>query len=210
MHCRFRQTASLVSAGILSQARSIHALENKVCREHSTDLLIQAAGTITLAAIGYVLFKILKKVYYFCAYPHKPSLNPELHLGYPAISLALESVSGTERVMLPMATVNGIISKTMYIGHLQPRILGYRGNLCGGALAISLGSEGPGTLQCGSVHMKVPETVSVPWQLGWKVRRISQGTYRARVWSIDQFGIAYLLKDSARMLEPATMSDFVV
>jgi len=50
--CRNGRTASIISAGLLGQAKPTFAWGGKVCRQHSTDLLWQALGTFAIARIS--------------------------------------------------------------------------------------------------------------------------------------------------------------
>ena len=99
--------------------------------------------------------------------------------------------------MFPIAILNGMINEIVYIGLLQPRILGYRNSLCGGALTLTFGATGPSKLLCGTMYINIPDTVSTPWSHMETIRRMAQRQYRAKIWLIDQYNIAYPLLDSS-------------
>ena len=196
-----RQVASVIGAGLLSQSTSVYATSPDGIPELKLQfiyLLIQAACTLALAVISYFLLQGIKYLFRIYSSAKIPTLNQELLIGFPRITLALQIVSGTERVVLKMATLYGMIDDVKFIGQLNPTILGFRGSICGGSLALTLGVGNPARLSCKNLFTPTPDTVPVPWNCVWKIKRLSQTQYSAKVLLIDDYGIAYpLLQDTS-------------
>ena len=196
-----KQVTSVIGAGLLSQSASVYAASTDSIPEIKVQLiylLIQAACTLALAIISYFLLQCIK--YFFKIYSSAkiPTLNQELLIGYPKIILALQITSGTERVVLKMANLYGMVDEIKFIGHLEPRILGFRGSLLGGNLALTLGSGNPARLSCKNLFTPTPDSVPVPWNCVWKIKRLSRTQYTAKVILIDDYGIGYpLLQDTS-------------
>jgi len=206
---KHQKTATIVSAGLLGQAKPAFAsVDHDTCQYNFIPLLIQAATTLALILASWLILKALNKIHHFFSTNRLPSPNPELYLGYPQVRPTLEIVSGTERLIFPIAVLNGMISEITFIGNLEPRILGYRGSPCGGALTLSFGGTGPCKLLCGTMYINVPDTVAIPWSAMWTIKRMSQRQYRAKIWLIDQYNIAYPLPDSTNIgrFEPGALN----
>ena len=198
---KHKQVASVIGAGLLSQSKPVYADSDASIPELKLQLiylLIQAACTLALAIISYFLLQAVKILFRKYSSAKIPILNQELLFGYPKITVALQILSGTERVVLKMATIYGMIDEIKFVGQLNPTILGFRGSIMGGMLSLNLGTGNPARLSCKNLFTPTPETVPVPWHSVWKIKRLSRTQYSAKVLLIDDYGIAYpLLQDTS-------------
>ena len=210
-YCQHQKLGTIVAAGLLNSAQPAYAL-NAVGSQCGgqfdyVNLLVQAASTLLLAIISYCILGLFRRLMQQGLRRSIPNLNPEMFFGYPKVTLLLELISGTERILLPFAYVNGMINEICFLGQLQLKILGFRGSICGGALALHLdGGTSTGQLRCGTTQMKMPDIVPVLWQKVWVVRRMSRSQYKAAIWLWDQYGIAYPLKDEFEVNPGALMN----
>ena len=199
---KHKQVASVVTAGLLSQTSKSYAYSD--CDPNESDehnlkfihLLVQAVCTLVLAIIIFITIQSLRRFYNYYLNAGIPRLNQELELGYPRICLVLEIKSGTERVLLKMACINGFVDEIFFIGTLKTRIIGFTGSYCGGALAVNFGSETISRLRVGQLTAPLPDSITVPWFLIWKTKRISQARHKTRILKIDDYNIAHILTDT--------------
>ena len=100
-------------------------------------LLIQATCTLALAIISYFLLQTVKIIFRKYRFAKIPNLNQELLIGYPKITVGLQIVSGTERVVLKMATLHDMVDEVKFVGQLNPKIMGFHGSIIGGVLSLT-------------------------------------------------------------------------
>lgn len=210
--CKQRQTATLVSAGMLGSIKPAYALGGQVCRDQATDLLIQAAGTLSLAMVALLAYRLVNWVVGKMINPIVPKLNGKLQHYMPRVSIVLELVSGSERAIIPVGRVNAIASEVTYLGTLKLRVRGFRGGSCQGALAVTYGDaiSGVPRLICNTIQVPLPESITVPMVMCRKARRIAQQPHNLALYALDQYGIAHEIRSNNTPADFPSLQEFAI
>ena len=203
---KHKQVYSLVSAGLLTKVREGYAMTKSTTPPapkctgdfQLENILIQGACSVAIALTIYILYYLLNKLHNYYNLARTPRMNPEILVGYPTVKLLLEIRSGTERLVLTMATINGLVHEIKLIGEVKVRVIGFRGNLIsGGNLGINYGDSRTARLQISNLVCPLPDTVQIPTSKVWTVRRLSQSRYATRLLLLDEYGLAHKLVDES-------------
>ena len=114
-------------------------------------------------------------------------------MGHPRLSILLIINSGRERIAIKVANLHAQVSEVYFIGDLMPSIINVRGTMLTGVLDFSFTPNGYASLQCGAIHMQLPETVPLQWRNTLKLKRAIRQQHRVSAMILDDYGVCHPL-----------------